>query len=115
VVEPVSYNVGPTQTEAYIFTGSSLPAKLDFTCGCLFKASGLDWIRFNFDTNIFSIFTTNAGISGVYTFVLVQSYSDFPGILPYSSFKVTVLPPNIQTQTKKSAPYFKPALQTETI
>jgi len=34
-VLPDGYNVGPSTEEAYIFTGTELPAYIDLTCTCL--------------------------------------------------------------------------------
>lgn len=43
-VLPDGYNAGPSKVEAYIFTGSELPAYINLTCNCLTKISSLGWI-----------------------------------------------------------------------
>ena len=54
-VLPIDYNIGPNTIEAFIFTGATLPEKIDPNCDCLTKVSDLDWITNDLKTNTFLV------------------------------------------------------------
>lgn len=68
---PVDYNVGPNTVEAYIFTGNSLPDKLDINSQTLSKVSLQEWITTDYNSNTLNIQTSNSASVGNYTVVLV--------------------------------------------
>lgn len=68
---PLDYNVGPNTVEAYIFTGNSLPDKLDINSQTLSKVSLQEWITTDYNSNTLNIQTSNSASVGNYTVVLV--------------------------------------------
>jgi hypothetical protein len=42
---PSGYDAGMSSVSAYIYAGTTLLGKIDLTCECLKKISGLDWIN----------------------------------------------------------------------
>jgi hypothetical protein len=114
-VEPASYQIGSSLIDSYIFTGVSLPEKLDLNCGCLIKLDNYGWISFDYDSSLMKIFTTLDASAGVYTILLVQSFSNFPNVFPYSKFKVTIVARAASLKGKLKPPYFEPELRPITV
>lgn len=61
------------------------------------------------------IFTTVDGSAGVYTILLVQSFTNFPDVYPYAYFRVTINARISASASKLKPPYFEPALKTLTV
>ena len=93
----------------------SLPENLDLNSGSLIKIDNNWLISFEYDSNLMKIFTTLDQSAGVYTILLVQSFTNFPNVFPYSKFKVTINARVTTTTGKLKPPYFEPELKPITV
>jgi hypothetical protein len=109
-VIPSTYAVGPSFVTAFLYTGNSLPRKIDVLCDCSTSISDLECISIDSSANTITIQTSNSNYIGSYTIVLVQTIKNFPDVKPNTSFNFRLITEPVVTQS--TPPYFKHDLTT---
>ena len=69
-VRPRDFDVGENSVIAYVFTGSSLPQKIDITSANFREVTNYNWINVNYELNKIAIFATGSAAVGEYTVVI---------------------------------------------
>ena len=82
-VLPTDFNTGKTSITAYIFEGLSPPEQLDLTCSCLKKIEDLNFIKHNETSKQIVVFTDDRELIGDHYVLLVQFFTNYPGVNPY--------------------------------
>ncbi len=113
-VLPNDYVVGTNTVDAYIYTGTTIPNRIDPSCVCMTKVTDLDWIALDLSINTILVQTSNIVHVGVHKIVLVQSFENFAGVYPFAAFQLTIETEVIQFQIKKP-PFFASELTNQIV
>ena len=92
-----------------------MPLKLDLTCDCLKNTIDFDWITLDANANTLYVSTSNSSYIGDYQIVLAQSFKNFDGETPFTSFNISIRTNLVQKSYIQKPPYFAEKLLPQNV
>ena len=88
---PTGYDAGPNKVDIYeIKAGAILGTEIDVNSTSLLPIIDFTWIIFDPNSTSLFVKSEDSSLLGVHKFVLVQTFENFPAVIPFSQFDLNI-------------------------